>query len=205
MIGRDNHIARAVADVGAETVQRWKARGDALVARVDEQRRQVLAGRAAKAASKQAKVVLLRQMSDLVPAAAQGLVPCTRGCSHCCHMATMLTEAEAEVIARETGAKLAVPARFNDFSGSLQRRYEGVPCTFLAGGESAIYAQRPIACRLHVTVADDNTRCKIEPGRPVRSPTINLMEYDAAVVEAVGGAAVRYADVREFFPQGLGR
>lgn len=181
-------------------------RSDAIYARIDTVAGQKLAELAKAANSKQAKVVLLRQLADGVVKASSGIAPCKKGCNHCCKMATLVSVQEAEVIARETGAKLTMPARFNQFGGELQEKYEGVACTFLTEQGCSIYAQRPYACRVHVSVDADNLLCEIVPGVKIRSPNLNAASYDTAFVKAFGGAlTMKYADIREFFVPRTGR
>lgn len=183
-----------------------QARYEAIFARIDPVEAGKLAEQAKAAHSKGAKVHLLRQLADGVVKAAAGIAPCTKGCNHCCKMATLVSVQEAEVIARETGAKMTMPARFNQFGKVMQEQHEGVPCTFLTAQGCSIYAQRPFACRVHYSVDADNLLCEIVPGVKIRSPNFNAQEYDTAFVEAFGGAlTMKYADIREFFVPRTGK
>lgn len=73
---------------------------------------------------------------------------CTRGCSHCCHVAVSLTALEANYIQARTGYRVE----------SLEKReYDEAsraPCSFLKNGECAIYEHRPIACRIFLSFDD---------------------------------------------------
>lgn len=191
------------------TVERAQRQVDRFNERMDNAGASALANRAANARSARAKVVLLRQMTDKIGAAAAGLVPCQKGCTHCCHMATLVTLQEAQAIVQATGAKLTMPARFNqalfDVNGARER-FNGVPCPFLDAGGCSIYAERPLACRMHYALDVDNLLCEIVPGQQIRVPTLNTLQFDQAIVAALGGPfQVQYADIREFFRPGAGR
>jgi Fe-S-cluster containining protein len=172
--------------------------------RLDTAGMSLLANQAKAAKSPKAKVILLQQMADKMGEASKGLVPCRKGCSHCCHMATMIHLDEAKAIAAATGAKMVTPKAFNvdlQYVDKIRARYDGVACRFLVNNACSIYAQRPLACRLHVIVDIDNLLCEIVPGQKIRLPMIDTREADWAISMAWGGPLeMKYADIREFFP-----
>lgn len=177
---------------------------DAITERLELMRPQTeaLKQRAARAGSPRAKVILMRELADGVGAAARGLAPCKAGCNHCCYMPVLVGPEEAAQIAKDTGAPLAKPA----LSGVAKMHYSGSACTFLTPGGCAIYAHRPYACRLHYAVDRDNTLCQIVPGESIRSPHLNVGEYDIAYVTTFPVTLAKgFADVREFFPKGVGK
>jgi Fe-S-cluster containining protein len=178
---------------------------DKIVARVDQQRVQLFGAMAKQMPHLAGKVDMLRRMSGELATAARDLVPCSRGCSHCCHMATMLSQEEAEVIAAETGAPLATPSAW--FTGADERnRYDGIPCPFLKDSKCSIYEHRPVACRLHVHLDRDNTLCQIIPGEPIQVPRLDTLRFDLNYVSAFGDPLnAKLADIREFFPNGLAK
>lgn len=172
--------------------------------RIDTAGMNALANQAVAAKSTKAKVILLQKMADKIGEAANGLVPCRKGCSHCCHMATMIHLDEAKAIAAATGAKMVTPKAFNvdlQYVDKIRNRYDGVACRFLVNGACSIYAHRPLACRMHVVVDLDNTLCEIVPGEKIRLPMIDTLQYDLAITRAWGGPMeMKYADIREYFP-----
>jgi Fe-S-cluster containining protein len=178
--------------------------GAAINERIDTPGMTALAKQARAAKSARAKVILLRQMADKVGEAAAGLVPCSKGCSHCCHMATMIHLEEARAIEKATGVKMVPQKTYNVDLLNVERlrnRYDGVACRFLANNACSIYAERPLACRLHTVVAPDATLCEIVPGEKIRVPSIDTLQYDLAITQAYGGPLeMKYADIREFFP-----
>lgn len=173
-------------------------------ARLDLRGMEALGTQAMNAKSPKAKIILLRQMTDKIVEAAKGLAPCRKGCNHCCHMATLVHLEEAQAIAKATGAKMTMPKAFNVELWNVEKlraRYDGVACRFLVNGACSIYAERPLACRMHVIVDRDNLLCEIVPGQKIRVPMLDTKEVDWAISNAWGGPLeMKYADIREFFP-----
>lgn len=180
--------------------------GEKIIARVDFQRVGVFGQMARRMHGAAGKVDMVRRMADELASAARGLVPCSRGCSRCCHMPTLIIAEEAAVIAAETGARLAQPAQWFSGEDAEASPHKGVSCTFLSNGLCGIYAQRPFACRVHVHIDRDNTLCEIVPGESIRVPRIDTMQFDLHYAQAFGSVMeAKFADVRAFFPQGLAR
>ena len=181
----------------------------AISERIDTRRMNALASQAIIANSVKAKIILLRQMSDKIGEAGRGLVPCRKGCSHCCHMATLVHLDEAKMIAAATGTRMVTPSRFNvDLANieKLRERYDGVACRFLVNGACSIYDNRPLACRMHMVVDRDETLCEIVPGEKIITPMVDTLQYDRAITEAFGGPLdMKYADIREYFPPKTGK
>jgi Fe-S-cluster containining protein len=200
--------AQAARGADPATMANARAKLDAINARLPKEAMAALARRAMTAPAR-AKIIMLRRMTDHFGAAVGPAAPCKRGCDACCHMATLVTVEEATLIARQTGAKMTMPARFNEVleKAELRERHNGVPCTFLTRGGCAIYAERPLACRMHYTLDADNLLCHIVPGHPANNvPMANTRELDMLIMKAHGGPyQIRYADIREFFPKGLGK
>lgn len=200
--------AQAARGADPATMANAKAKLAGINARLPKEKMVALAQRAMTAPAR-AKVILLRRMTDQFGAAVVPAAPCQRGCTACCHMATLVTVEEAALIAKQTGARMTMPARFNEAleKAALRERHSGVPCTFLHNGGCAIYAERPLACRMHYTLDADNLLCHIVPGHPVTHlPMANTRELDMLIMQAHGGPhQIRYADIREFFPKGLAK
>lgn len=153
------------------------------------------------------KVIWLRQVTALLAVATKGYVPCKAGCSHCCHMATLVTVEEAQAIAAATGRKMTMPPpevlnRTDDDIELDRKEYEGVPCTFLKDDQCSIYATRPHACRIHYSVDHDNLLCQIVPGHhEIRTPMVDPRQFNLLHLMTYDDPrAVRFADIRAFFP-----
>ncbi len=89
-----------------------------------------------------------------------------------------------------------------DTETMLREKYTGVACPFLVESKCSVYAVRPIACRLHHNLNDDETNCKIGApditGPRPAVPQINLTPMTLAA--AFVFIADDYGDIREFFP-----
>lgn len=149
----------------------------------------------------------LRRAADAGTQEVTKSAACHKGCNHCCHQAVILSWAEVQVIARAIGAKLNPAAgRYGMATQNLeaakfevQRRYAGQACVFLRGGRCAIYAQRPLVCRLLVNLDDDDLLCQIvDEGESPVVPYLNMghQELRAAILL---GAHQSYDDIREWF------
>ena len=145
-----------------------------------------------------AKYNRLRKLADRIGAAAAPHVACQKGCSACCNIAVVVSSFEADLIGKATGRRPATPPAEAD-PQAAQDRYFGTPCPFLKKGACTIYAERPIACRLHVSLADSSFFCSTEI-KPADScvPSLDLPLFWATF----GMQFYEYpsADLRDFFP-----
>jgi Fe-S-cluster containining protein len=133
---------------------------------------------------------------------------CARGCSECCHMNTSLSGHEARKIGRYVGRE---PRRLGrersrgpTLADELRVRFTGVPCPFLEAGRCSIYPVRPIACRTHHTMRDDETGCRLRldaQGRAI-NPTPSLDVSAIGIAAAAIFAGEDFGDIREYFPPG---
>lgn len=142
------------------------------------------------------------KLVKLVDEASKDIMPftaCRKGCSHCCNIAALITEVEAQRISEVIGRKPAKVGAFPPDVPALQDKYFGVPCTFLKGGRCSIYEVRPIACRVHFSMADDGFFCStaIAPQNSL-VPALNLLGVDKALFMMTMGS--KFADIRDFFP-----
>jgi len=152
-----------------------------------------------------------RQIIDIAEKLSRTITPhtaCARGCSECCHMATNISTYEAKMIGRFVGRDpkrlrregKVVPA----LGDELRARYTGVPCPFLKDGRCSVYPARPLACRIHHTMRDDESDCRLrldEQGRVTNpTPALNLSPVGTASAQIFSGGD--FGDIREFFPPG---
>ena len=168
-----------------------------------------------------AKVHWLRAEADLVNQAVMPVSPCRTGCSHCCYQGLAIARGEAEVIARELGRELAEPPaerkvvaadlvalggeeaieQLRQRTALIRSTYGGVACVFLQDGRCSIYAHRPVACRLHISLADSGEPCRIVRGEePVSVPYVNVEQERDLYILALGRQSIELADIRDWFP-----
>lgn len=155
--------------------------------------------------SKLRKFILL---AEEVGTAAVPHSQCKKGCHACCHISVTLSTVEAEAIGAAIGVAPATPAvsyRLDEAQGKAeleQRRHFGKPCSFLENGLCSIYEHRPVACRVHVNLGDAYF-CSTDIA-PEDSYVSSLNLQSLHVVMSAVLLASPVADIRDFFPQGLG-
>lgn len=167
-------------------------------------RMEALGGQALKAKNAATKVKALRAMLDVVNKAAYGIAACSKGCSACCHVSVMVSADEAAVIASEIGTKAAKPLRYavhGDNARSTLRHY-GEACPFLVQGACSIYESRPLSCRTLFNMDRDALLCTIVPNDPPQVPYLNHWPFTMVIARAFIGSMHKYADLRDFFPEG---
>jgi len=215
-----------VEKFGSEQAARVMRRADQLNAAVDGVAERRLRSVAAAARGTRKKLFWLQRASDLVGQAATktGVAPCKTGCAHCCHQSVQMTRAEAEEIARVSGREISTaPARsyalremLRDEDGEellalregAAQAYTGKPCPFLNASKAcSIYEARPLTCRLHLSLADDDGPCKLsgEQGGQTGAwvPYVDVTMRQVASLSVLGLNQV-IADVRDWFPEKSG-
>lgn len=141
-----------------------------------------------------------RKLYALVDAAiepCQPLLPCREGCAHCCHIAVTISSVEAEEIGRLVGRS---PVSFKEDGDLDYAHFHGVPCPFLRQDICSIYDHRPLACRSHVALDEDNLLCS---ATPLGRADVGVASLDMTVVKLafMGMNQGRHiGDIREFFP-----
>jgi len=170
-------------------------------------RMEALGAQAIRAKGAVAKVMALREMLDPVAAAASGVAACRKGCGKCCHIAVQMTADEADVIGKEIGVKPKTPPAFSDPAkrDEAAARYYGTPCPFLVNDQCSIYAYRPLSCRTLFNMDRDALLCTVVPGDPPKVPYLNHSQFTMIIARAFMDSAKRYADLRDFFPNGKGK
>lgn len=180
---------------------------------------------AARGSSK--KLVWLQRAADVVVRAveATGACACKVGCSHCCYISVSVSQAEADAIADFTGRKrqarpegaqtLLEHLKESEEKGVSERRRRvdddmaGRPCPFLGDDERcSVYEVRPLACRLHYSVSDDEGPCRLSGSDGGRTGAevlyLNTLARRAHDAKVLGGHQV-VADIREWFPEARAR
>lgn len=199
---RDRQADPATFQGATERMARFNERARPHIARME-----ALGAQAIRAKNPAAKVQALREMLEPVAAAASGLAACGKGCGACCHIAVMMPAEEAELIGREIGVKPSMPARFvapGDQGKSAMQLY-GAPCPFLKADQCSIYASRPLSCRTLFNMDKDALLCTVVPGDPPKVPYLNHSQFTNIIARAFMDAPPRFADLRDFFPNGKGK
>lgn len=153
-------------------------------------------------AGARSKLGKLRQLADEIASAIAPHAICKRGCAHCCHMMVSMAEVEAQAISAAVGRPVVGRGHSHQEASrdkqAMSLRYFGTPCPFLTGGECSIHEHRPLACRLHFSMADTPFFCGTEL-KPEESivPNIELGAFwrAYALVTRQSGQG----DIREFF------
>jgi len=80
----------------------------------------------------------------------------------------------------------------------VSAKFLGVPCPFLTNGACSIYRYRPLACRHQISLANDDSHCRLEGEKDKDVPYLNRFDAKVAYVIAMGHNS-GYADLREWF------
>jgi len=145
--------------------------------------------------SRKARVTLLREAATLFNAAVEPVSACAQqACAHCCHIPVALSPSEAAVIGQAIGRKPRKVATRLEVS---QEYGYHRPCVFLKRGRCSIYAHRPFACRVHLSLDVNDRLCELIPESTVPVPLANSMELQTRYAELLYDEGL--ADIREFF------
>lgn len=171
--------------------------------------------------SVKARIMWLRQASETFDKGVRkaGVAACRRGCRACCSTPVSVTRQEAEDIAQATGRALSRnPQRAIVVSDALPpeqmtealqlaksevHRHIGKACPFLKNGECAIYAHRPLACRYHYNMDDDDLLCRLEEdAEGTQVPYLN--SYSMLLPSILALMPTTISDIRDWFPTRVG-
>lgn len=191
--------------VGAEADKRFEGilRDWPAFTRLPERIRRI----ADQSASLRSRFGKLLELADEIGSAVAPHSGCAKGCSACCNIAVSLSSVEAERIGHAIGVKPAeLPVRRRVDLEDVQGRHFGHACPFLKNSECSIYADRPVACRLHFTLDRDGYFCQtsIKPEESV-VPNVDLSAYWMAYGLLSASQKGVMGDIREFFPGGADR
>jgi uncharacterized protein len=113
-------------------------------------------------------------------------------------MNVTITELEAKAIAKATRRS---PVHLKEPHPHELGEFSGVPCPFLKDSICSIYADRPYACRKHVSFHPSDFWCRPERSHTKELPLVRFSGLENAFFELStlrdGGIV---ADIRDFFP-----
>ena len=207
-------------DEGA--LERAQERADRVTAAVDMLSEARLRAAAKAARGSRKKLVWLQRAADVVVNAVNETraSACKGGCDHCCHIAVAVSEAEADAIAAATGiSREANPVGGQTVLQSLldgsdevaaerrelaNDRHSGSRCPFLGrDSRCRVYEVRPLNCRLHFSLSDDDRPCRLsgtEGGRTGEEVLyLNTLERRLENARVLGVHQL-VADIRAWFP-----
>lgn len=124
-------------------------------------------------------------------------VACRKGCSVCCYMNITLTSVEAERLGMTVGRQ---PVEIKKTIRHPLTKFQGQACPFIdKEGGCSIYANRPLACRKHVSFFEDDAACHAL--NEIEVPMLSFSGLDAALIEvSTPKGQLVLADIRDFFP-----
>jgi Fe-S-cluster containining protein len=150
------------------------------------------------------KSTRLYRLADEMKSILEPFVVCGPGCSHCCHLPTMIYQHEADAMAVAAN-RVARRLKFRLMPVALRAAHAfiGRPCPFLIGGHCSIYNHRPLICRLHNSLNDNPEDCLIVNGASSRAihaidPDFVEMPYFHAVMS--WKPTEPWGAINEFFP-----
>ncbi len=150
--------------------------------------------------SVKAKYIRLRKLADRAAAVVAQHSACSKGCSQCCHISVAINEVEAGIIGQVTGLKLRRQSPLVANS-DLTNKYFGQPCPFLKGQMCSIYADRPMACRLHFAISNTAVMCDTQV--PPELSAVGNMDFRKFWFEYMSVLhASNLADIRDYFGTG---
>ncbi len=167
---------------------------------------------AAQKAKPSRKAEWVHRAASSWSAAIEHLAACRKGCCHCCHIPVVAFSSEAGILARVTGRTLHEPAVEDsilvrdllsdripmEFKLPSFDRHDGMPCPFLRDGACTVYEHRPLICRTHFNLDDDDLLCRVIPGKPGMVPYADANAILAASLTIL--IDDRIADIRDYFP-----
>jgi Fe-S-cluster containining protein len=139
---------------------------------------------------------MLRDMAQIFSEAGKPHGACRAECTHCCHIPVAVSELEARLIGLSIGRR-PQKVKVSTLLPAMEYGYN-MPCTFLVNNRCSIYAYRPLACRTHLNMSDNEQLCQLIPDVLVPVPLANATSFQTAYAMLTFKSAM--ADIREFFP-----
>lgn len=152
------------------------------------------------------RLSMLRALADRINAVLAPYVACRPNCASCCHIAVEISGWEATQIGRELGLRVREVRNSIDTTGGINvckesaERWLGQACGFLKDGRCSIYANRPLACRLHHNLDDSPAQCSTDI--PINESLVPTMDFQLVwVAYAALSVGTAVGDLSEFFAE----
>lgn len=153
---------------------------------------------AALKAAPKAKLRQIYRLVDEISKIRMPFVACGKGCSSCCHMNVTITLEEAAQLSKAADRKMANLAATVDHDPA---EFAGRACPFLdRKGLCSVYADRPLACRLHASYFETSAACHPNVMNLVEAPKVGFSGPEEALLAIKAEAEPVFADIRDFFP-----
>lgn len=141
-------------------------------------------------------------IADAVVKALKPHVACSPGCSHCCHMNTIIYEHEARRLAEVSGRKMKVlPYRLPNVVSMEGMQFNAMPCPFLVADKCSVY-DRPLVCRVHHSLSKQGSDC--DPfSDSLRIPHMydpDIIEVPYKLLNESANPLEPMGNIAEFFP-----
>jgi Fe-S-cluster containining protein len=145
-----------------------------------------------------AKMNRLKKVASQISKVVTPNTACRSGCSHCCNIAAVITQTEADALAAASGRK-AVKLGANVQLTETRDKWFRVPCPFLKKGRCSVYEDRPLVCRLMFNLADNPYFCNTDiPPKESHVTWLNLRQLEDGYMKAFFREP--WGDIRDFFP-----
>lgn len=141
------------------------------------------------------RIVWLHKAANTFTKVYADLAACKSGCSHCCHIPVKLSGMEAREIGLAIGRE---PVVQRDHLALEATSYSN-PCPFLVSDRCSIYEHRPVVCRTHMNMDQDELLCRLTSGMDIPVPYIDTREFMMASI-LIAGKHGAWADIRQWFP-----
>ena len=143
-----------------------------------------------------AKMNRMKKAAQALSEVVTPLSACKAGCSHCCNISAVITDVEAEAMAKASGRKTRRPK--DGISADVLGKWFRAPCPFLIKGRCSVYEDRPLVCRLQFNISDTSQQCDTSiPPTESYVTMLNLSQLQNAYVEAFHDH--QWGDIRDFF------
>ena len=152
--------------------------------------------------AKRARVI---KIADEHVMALTAYAACKVGCSHCCRLSIPILEHEAKKLEEASGrAMTRLVHRSLEEVALAGLQFVGKPCPFLVDDRCSVYESRPLVCRVHHSLNEDDSACaenvSLNPIREVIMYDPDALEVPYLYLNSRLRAREPFGNIGEFFP-----